>query len=227
MSNLGKSIVRGFGFAIGNQLAKSLMSTRINPDSRLFGISTKRQWYSLGLWLLTFATIPFIGGKEYGPTLAVINLILGAPFQILIQYFLQKNDDRKQNKEYHNECMVQYQNALTLAKNENVDVSELIVKDTTFSYNLSKFSNLITNKVNRTIQFRAKYYGEDLKNIVEQKVWLGMSIENITDMFGKPTQIEVEENSRSKYETLIYGPNKRSGDVYTFRNGLLKEYKDR
>lgn len=227
MSNLGKSIVRGFGFAIGNQLAKSLMSTRINPDSRLFGISTKRQLYSLGLWLLAFALIPFIGGKEQGLTLAVLNLILGIPIQVTIQYFFQKNDDRKQRMDYYNECLLQYQNALAFAKNENVDVSELILKDTTLSYNLSKFSDLITIKVNRTIQFRGKYYGEDLKNIVEQKVWLGMSIENITDMFGKPTQVEVEENSRSKYETLIYGPNKRSGDVYTFRNGVLKEYKDR
>ena len=96
MSNLGKSIVRGFGFAIGTQFAKSLMSTRINPDSRLFGISTKRQLYSLGLWLLTFTTVPLIGGKEYGSTLAVLNLILGLPFQVTIQYFFQKNDNRKQ-----------------------------------------------------------------------------------------------------------------------------------
>jgi hypothetical protein len=227
MSTLGKSIVRGFGFAVGSQIAKNVMNTPIDTSKRIFGISTKRQWYSIGLWLSSFLVIPFLGGAEYGVLMGILNLILGFPIQILIQYFLQKKDDEKQYKKVLSDSLVKYNQALSFAKQENVDVSELILSDLTSIYNLNKFEDKIKSKVNRTKTFRGRYSGQELNDVVNRKVWLGMTIENLVDMFGKPSQIEVSENSRSKYETLIYGVNKRSGDVYTFRNGLLKEFKDR
>lgn len=225
MSTLGKSIVRGFGFAVGAQMAKSVMSTPVNYNSRILGISTKRQLIAVLLWIVLFVPPFYMGKNDYG--FFGLNLLFGLPVQVLIQYVLQKNSDKKQEKAYHEEGVNQYEIAMSLAKKENVNVSELVLKDKTSSYNLYKFAELITNKVNRTNKFRGKYSGEELQNIVERKVWIGMTIENLTDMFGQPNQIEVEENSRSKYETLIYGKTKRSGDVYTFRNGQLKEYKDR
>lgn len=227
MSTLGKSIVRGFGFAVGAQMAKSVMSTPVNYNHRMFGISTKRQSIAIGLWFLMFVPIVMFGNENNGSVLVILNFILGIPLQVLIQYLLQKNSDKKREKAYHEEGVNQYEIAMSLAKKDNVNVSELVLTDKTSSYNLYKFAELITNKVNRTNKFRGKYSGEELQNIVDRKVWMGMTIENITDMFGQPNQIEVEENSRSKYETLIYGKTKRSGDVYTFRNGQLKEFKDR
>ena len=57
--------------------------------------------------------------------------------------------------------------------------------------------------------------------------WLGMSKENLIDMKGQPTQIERDENSRTITDVLIYGTSKRSGDVFTFKNDILREFKDR
>lgn len=227
MSTLGKSIVRGFGFAVGAQVAKNVMSTPVNTNYRIFGISTKRQWYSIGLWVLSFGVIGLMGVNDLIVLFAVVNLVLGLPLQILIQYFLQNNSDQKENQLQFQESLSKYQSAVEMATKQGVNISELIVNNMTSSHNLSKFADLINNKVNRTNQFRVKYQGQELNDIVNRKVWLGMSIENLTDMLGKPTQVEVDQNSRSKYETLIYGESKRKGDVYTFRNGLLKEYKDR
>jgi hypothetical protein len=54
-----------------------------------------------------------------------------------------------------------------------------------------------------------------------------MTKENLIDLKGVPSQTEKNENSRTVTEILIYGYSKRTGDVFTFKNDILVEFKDR
>jgi hypothetical protein len=95
-------------------------------------------------------------------------------------------------------------------------------------YRLEDLCTRILNIAEKKLFLKNKYKDDEcLDKIMQEIPWLGMSTENLKDIKGEPASYEVSENTRTKTEILLYGANKWSGDVFTFKNGILTEFKDR
>jgi hypothetical protein len=115
---------------------------------------------------------------------------------------------------------------------EQANLSGIVKFTTDFSgdienYQLRNTLNSMKAKLNTVTRLSKKYEGELLDKMIDGIPWLGMTKDNLIDMKGQPTQIERDENSRTITDVLIYGTSKKSGDVFTFKNGFLTEFKDR
>ena len=65
MGKFSNSFIKGIGFGLGIKVSSELFRglKNINPNSRLFGMSTRAQRYSIFLWFLMLFPIGFFFGK--------------------------------------------------------------------------------------------------------------------------------------------------------------------
>jgi hypothetical protein len=223
MSNLSKSFVRGFGGTLGVFAAKGLLDAAANSGNRIGGLSTKRQWYVLGNWIGITVLLGFI----LGPVPATLFLIFGLIPVVIYQKRAQKKEDEKEYSEERSIILAEINSV-----REQANLSGIVKFTTDFSgdienYQLRNTLNSMKAKLNTVTRLSKKYEGELLDKMIDGIPWLGMTKDNLIDMKGQPTQIERDENSRTITDVLIYGTSKRSGDVFTFKNGFLTEFKDR
>lgn len=222
MSNLSKSFVRGFGATLGVFAAKGLLDVAKNPEYRIGGVSTRRQWYAIGSW----AGITTILGLSFGVVPTVFFFFLGLIPTFLFQVWAQARENKKLYIEERNSLISRLEEISSKAKSEGI-VFDLDWSGEIQNFHLENVLNKITEKFNTIMRLRKKYQGEMLDKMVDGDIWLGMTKENLIDIKGQPSQIEKSENSKTITEVLIYGNSKRSGDVFTFKNDNLSEFKDR
>ena len=91
MSNLSRSFVRGFGATLGVIAAKGFLDAAKNPEYRIGGVSTKRQWYAIGSWAGITALLGFI----FGSTPAILFFLLGLIPTFLFQIWAQGRENKK------------------------------------------------------------------------------------------------------------------------------------
>jgi hypothetical protein len=222
MSNLSKSFVRGFGATLGVFAAKGLLDIAKEPGYRIGGVSTRRQWYAIGAW----AGITAILGFSFGVVPTVFFFFLGLIPTFLFQVWAQSRENKKLYIEERNGLISRLEEISSLAKSEGI-AFELDWSGEVQNYHLERVLNTITEKFNTIMRLRKKYHGELLDKMIDGQIWLGMTKENLIDIKGQPSQIEKSENSKTLTEVFVYGTSKRSGDVFTFKNGSLSEFKDR
>ena len=222
MSNLSKSFVRGFGATLGVFAAKGFLDAAKNPEYRIGGVSTKRQWYAIGSWVGITSLLGFI----FGSTPAILFFIFGLIPTFLFQMWAQSRENKNEYQQERDVLLARIEEISEKAKLGGI-VFDLDWNGDVKNYHLENTLNFMTNKFNTVTRLSKKYQGELLDKMVEGIFWLGMTKENLIDMKGTPSQIEKSENSKTVTEILIYGNSKRSGDVFTFKNDELKEFKDR
>ena len=222
MSNLSKSFVRGFGATLGVFAAKEFLDSMGNPNYRMGRVSTRRQWYAIGSWIGITILIGFITGVAH----AFLFLFLGLIPIFGFQMWAQKRENKKINLEERSILLSKIKEVSETAKKEGITF-DLDLNGNIQNYYLENMLDRMTDKLDRVTRFRKKYEGEILDRMVEGTIWLGMAKENLLDIKGVPSQIEKNENSRTITEVLIYGHSKRTGDVFTFKNDSLVEFKDR
>lgn len=89
MGKLSNSFIKGIGFGLGRGLSNELIrkAKLMNSDQRVFGLSTKGQWYAILLWILMLFPI----GYFYGLFINFFWFLLGLiPCIILIKVFYKK-----------------------------------------------------------------------------------------------------------------------------------------
>ena len=222
MTNLSKSFVRGFGATLGVFAAKGFLDAVRNPNYRTGGVSTKRQWYAMGSWIGITALLGFTLGGAFASLFFILGLIPIFGFQM----WAQKRENKKINLEERSILLSKIKEVSETAKKEGITF-DLDLNENIQNYYLENMLDRMTDKLDRVTRFRKKYEGEILDRMVEGTIWLGMSKENLLDIKGVPSQVEKKENSRTITEVLIYGYSKRTGDVFTFKNDSLVEFKDR
>ena len=222
MSNLSRSFVRGFGMTLGVFAAKGFLDAVKNSEYRIGGVSTKRQWYAIGSWVGITSLLGFI----FGSTPAILFFLLGLIPTFLFQMLAQSRENKKDYQQERDILLASIKEISEKAKQEDI-VFDLDWSGDVENYHLENSLNFMTNKFNTVTRLSKKYQGELLDKMVDGIVWLGMTKENLIDIKGNPSQVEKSENSKTITEVLIYGTSKRSGDVFTFKNDLLTEFKDR
>jgi len=222
MSNLSKSFVRGFGATLGVFAAKEFLNSARNPNYRIGGLSTRRQWYAIGSWV----GITTLLGLILGGVPAFLFFILGLIPLFIFQIWAQRRENKRSDFQGRNLLLSKIKEAIERAKAEGITF-DFNIEENTHNYYLENILSEIVNKLDRVTRFRKKYEGDLLDKMIEGKIWLGMTKENLIDIKGNPSQIENSENSRTLTEILIYGYSKRTGDVFTFKNNILVEFKDR
>jgi hypothetical protein len=224
MSNLSRSFVRGFGGTLGVFAAKGLLEAAAkNPGYRIGGVSTKRQWRAIFYWIGITALLGFTLGS--GP--AVLFFFLGLIPIFLYQMWAQRRDDNREHEEERAILLSEIDKISEEAKLGGIVKFTLDWSGDVKNYHLQDTLNAMKAKLATANRLSKKYEGELLDKMLDCIPWLGMTKDNLIDMKGQPTQIERDENSRTITDVLIYGTSKRSGDVFTFKNGFLTEFKDR
>ena len=222
MSNLSKSFVRGFGATLGVFAAKGFLDALRNPNYRTGGVSTRRQWYAIGSWIGITALLGFTLGGAFASLFFILGLIPIFIFQV----WSQRKEERKTNLQERNLLLSKIKEITERTKGEGISF-DLDINENTQNYHLENMLSEMSNKLDVLTRFRKKYEGDLLDRMIEGTVWLGMTKENLIDLKGVPSQTEKNENSRTVTEILIYGYSKRTGDVFTFKNDILVEFKDR
>ena len=222
MGNLSKSFVRGFGGTLGVFAAKGLLDVARDPNFRVGGLETKRQWKAIILWVV----ITTVLGFTLGTLPALLFFFVGIVPLYLFQMWIQRKEEKKDYEEERNSLMLEIQEVQREASKHGIKF-DLDWSGEVENYHLRNTLERIKQKTYKTIFLQSKYEGEVLSKLINNQIWLGMSKENLIDIKGSPSQIESSENSKTITEILIYGKSKRSGDVFTFKNGILADYKDR
>ena len=83
------------------------------------------------------------------------------------------------------------------------------------------------NRIEKTFNENVNLYGEEIAIKIQSNIiWLDMLPEHLILIKGNPTKIETHNTKKFTKEIYIYG-NKTSGDVFTFKDNKLIEFKDR
>jgi len=94
MGKFSNSFIKGIGFGLGIKVSSKLFRVlkNINPYSRLFGMSTRAQWYSIFLWFLILFPI----GYFFGRAIIFFWFFLGIfPSLIIVKLFHRKNIENR------------------------------------------------------------------------------------------------------------------------------------
>jgi hypothetical protein len=229
MSRLGNSFVRGFGSTLGSFAARSLVASAITssnePVDEIGKKSTKSMWMILGLVFIISALIGKYtpNDNHLGMSLFFSSLII---FPI-VNLFVVKYKRKKQDRLIRNNLNLVINGTLEEAKSKEI-ILEIPDTSSMSLYYLEELSINMKRILNKKVRLKEKYRNhEHFNDIMREVIWMGMSVENLKDIKGDPTSYEVSENSKTRTEVLLYGSNKWSGDVFTFKNGILTEFKDR
>ena len=226
MSRLGNSFIRGFGATLGSFAARSLVTSAstvpVGYDAELQNVekkSTMATWKILGILLLASIIIP----QPFGGILFLLGIII-LPIANL---FIARSKRKKKETLIRANLIMVIEKARGRGRTKGINIEIPDVSSMSL-YRLEELSIEVIRKVNKKIFLKDKYEDDEfLDNIMNEIPWVGMSVENLKDIKGNPSSYEVSENSRTKTEILLYGINKWSGDVFTFKNGILTEFKDR
>ena len=90
MGKFTNSFIKGMGFGLGRGLSNELIRglKNMNPNQRVFGMSTRAQWYSIFLWFLMLFPIGYFFGLVFNFIWFVLGLI---PSIILVKLFYRNN----------------------------------------------------------------------------------------------------------------------------------------
>lgn len=119
-------------------------------------------------------------------------------------------------------------------KNDSINLLKKLKIDKYKQYNLNDIQNAnskyelknIFKELQRSLTLLNKYGNEIGNSLINHEYFIGMTIEQLIDCKGNPTNIETEVLKTKTKITYIYG-NKNSGDVFVFVNGILERFKDR
>lgn len=226
MSRLGNSFIRGFGATLGSFAARSLVTSAstvsVGYDAELQNVekkSTITTWKILGI---LFVLLLILGGP--------IGFVIFLPCAIVIpivNLFIARSKRKKAEEVIRKNLNIAIDDAVKEAKDNGI-ILEIPNTAQMSIYYLEELSIDIIRISNKKIKLKDKYNdSECLENIMSENPWMGMSVENLKDIKGNPSSYEISENSKTKTEVLLYGANKWSGDVFTFKNDILTEFKDR
>jgi hypothetical protein len=232
-NNLSNSIVRGFGFRIGSNMANSLMKNAAkNPVSPE---TAKRQWKRFGIGFIFYILINYISFKLYMGTPGSMGPGLSILFGWIPCFtFFKIKDviDTKKSREHA------YQSLLETIKDFKTDGRKLSNEDEVIAgFHASKkypwsYVLDVQNKLERFKYLGTKYDAEDncqeiIDRIMDGQIWLEMTEDNLIDLKdGKqPNKIERKVVKGIEHKKLIYG-NVYSGQWYEFEDNKLTSYKD-
>ena len=229
MSRLANSFVRGFGATLGGFAARELVNSASQTShyevDNISKKTTKGMWKILG----AITILCFIIGELTGPNDHTgLGLFFGSLFWVpIINLFVIRNRKKKAEKIARKNLDIAISGTIEKGKQNGINLIIPDISEMPVDY-LTEYSIELLRILNKKIKLKEKYKDhEHLENIMNEIPWIGMRIENLKDIKGNPTSYEVSENTKTKTEILLYGLNKRSGDVFTFKNGILTEFKDR
>lgn len=229
MSKIGNSFIRGFGATLGSFAARSLVSSAIAVSNQPMDEMEKKNTRSMWKLLFVVSVVCLLIGK-YTPENNHVAVSLFVSFVFIapiVNLFVVKYKKKKRDSIIRNNLNVSISETQKRARENGINLK--IPNTSSMSlYYLEELSIDIIRLLNKKIRLKEKYENHEFfDKIIQDIPWIGMSVENLKDIKGNPSSYEVSENSKTKTEILLYGANKWSGDVFTFKNGILTEFKDR